>query len=81
MAAHGRSATDGRFSKVKVPMLAVVGSLDEYLSDFNELKKMRPEVKLVVIDQARHGGSRGASLRPEFIIVVREFIASNTTAR
>ena len=65
---------------VKVPTLGIVGSLDGYLRDFQELKTLRPEVRLVVIDGATHGGARGAHRRPEFIAAVREFIASNRTA-
>lgn len=69
--------TSAKVTIVKVPTLDIVGSLDGYLADFQELKKQRPEVKLVVIDGATHGGARGASLRPEFIVAIREFIASN----
>ena len=69
--------TPAQLQSVKVPILAVVGSLDGYISDFNELKKLRPDVNLVVVDQATHGGPRGASLRPEFVNAIREFIASN----
>ena len=69
--------TPKQVAAVKVPTLGVVGSLDGYLADFQELKKLRPDVKLVVIDGATHGGDRGARLRPEFIAAVREFIASN----
>ena len=64
---------------VKVPTLGVVGSLDDYLADFQELKKLRPDVKLVVIDGATHRGERGALRRPEFIAAVREFIDSIRT--
>jgi len=71
--------TPAQVQNVKVPTLAVVGSLDGYLADFNELKKLRPEVKLVVIDDATHGGARGANRRSEFVDSVREFIASNRT--
>ena len=71
--------TPTQVASVKVPTLGIVGSLDGYLTDFQELRKLRPEVKLVVIDGATHGGARGASRRPEFIAAVREFIGSNRT--
>jgi pimeloyl-ACP methyl ester carboxylesterase len=71
--------TPSQVAAVKVPTLGVVGSLDGYLTDFQELKKLRPDVKLVVIDGATHVGERGAMRRPEFIAAVREFIASNRT--
>jgi pimeloyl-ACP methyl ester carboxylesterase len=69
--------TSAQIASVKVPTLAIVGSLDGYLAEFNQLKGMRPDVKLVVIDQATHGGSRGAGLRPEFIAAIGEFLASH----
>jgi pimeloyl-ACP methyl ester carboxylesterase len=85
LAALARSRKDGvitpsQVASVQVPTLGVVGSLDGYLADFQELKKLRPDVQLVVIDGATHGGERGAMRRPEFIAAVREFIASNRTA-
>jgi len=72
--------TPTQVSAVRVPTLAVVGSLDGALPDFHELKKLRPAVKLIVIDGATHTGARGADRRPEFIEAVREFIASNRAA-
>jgi pimeloyl-ACP methyl ester carboxylesterase len=72
--------TLAQVSAVKVPTLAVVGSLDGALGDFHDLKKLRPDVKLVVIDGATHVGDRGVERRPEFIAAIREFIASNRTA-
>ena len=72
--------TPAQVAAVKVPTLAVVGSLDGALGDFHELKKLRPDVKLIVIDGATHVGDRGVERRPEFIGAIREFIASNRTA-
>jgi pimeloyl-ACP methyl ester carboxylesterase len=72
--------TPSQVAAVRVPTLGVVGSLDGALTNFQELKKLRPEVKLVIIDGATHGGERGAMRRPEFIAAVREFIASHRTA-
>ena len=72
--------TSEQLRTVKVPILGVVGSLDGYIEDFNELKKLRPDVHLVIVDQATHGGQRGAALRPEFVSAIRDFIASNRAA-
>ena len=71
--------TPAQVGAVKVRTLGVVGSLDGYLSDFQELKKLRPDLKLVVVDGATHGGDRGAMRRPEFLAAVREFISSSQT--
>jgi len=79
-ATKNRVITPAQVAAVRVPTLGVVGSLDRYLADFQELKKLRPDVKLVVVEGATHGGDRGAMRRPEFIAAVREFIASNRGA-
>jgi pimeloyl-ACP methyl ester carboxylesterase len=71
------SITPAQAASVKVPTLGVVGRLDGYLNDFHALKKLRSDLKLVVIDGASHGGDRGAMRRPEFVAAVREFISSN----
>ena len=68
--------TPAQVAAVRVPTLGVVGSLDGNLKDFEELKRLRPDVKVVVIEGATHSGDRGASRRPEFIGAVREFISS-----
>ena len=72
--------TPTQVAAAKVPTLAVVGSLDGSLQDFQDLKKLRPDVKLVIIDGATHVGTRGVERRPEFIEAVRAFIAANRTA-
>jgi pimeloyl-ACP methyl ester carboxylesterase len=59
---------------IKVPTLGIAGSEDILLSDLQALKKLRPDLKLIVIDGATHGGVRGAQSRPEFVAAVREFI-------
>lgn len=69
--------TAAEVAAVTVPTLGVVGTLDGYLVDFKELKRLRPALTLVVIDGATHGGDRGAMRRPEFIAAVREFISSS----
>ena len=83
-AALVRSQNDGAISPaqvaaVKVPTLGIVGSLDGYFADFQDLKKLRPDVRLGVIDGATHTGARGALRRPEFITAVRDFIGAHRT--
>jgi pimeloyl-ACP methyl ester carboxylesterase len=68
--------TSAQVAAVKVPTLGVVGSLDRYLADFQALEKLRPAMRLVVIDGASHGGERGAMRRPEFVAAVRELLAA-----
>lgn len=63
---------------VKVPTLGIAGSVDPLLLDLQDLNKLRPTLKLVIIDDATHGGVRGAQSRPEFVAAIREFIASHS---
>jgi pimeloyl-ACP methyl ester carboxylesterase len=69
--------TPAQAAAVKVPTLGIVGSLDPYLRSFRELQRLRPDMRLVVVDNASHGGEAGAMRRPEFVAAVREFIAAS----
>jgi pimeloyl-ACP methyl ester carboxylesterase len=69
-----QAITPEQAKAVKVPTLGVVGSLDPYLADFNELKTLRPAMQLVVIEGATHGT---AMRQPAFVAAVREFIGAN----
>lgn len=60
---------------VKVPTLGIAGSVDPLLLDLQDLKKLRPDMKLVIIDGATHSGAQS---RPEFVAAIREFIASHS---
>jgi pimeloyl-ACP methyl ester carboxylesterase len=64
---------------VRVPTLGIVGTLDPNLAVLQDLKKLRPELKLVIIDGAVHNSRdpRGAMRNPMFSSAIREFIAAN----
>ena len=76
--AQGQQAvTSAQVRAVTVPTLGIVGSLDrEYLPDFMELKRLRPDLTLVIVDGATHGGERAAGRRPEFVASLRSFISA-----
>jgi pimeloyl-ACP methyl ester carboxylesterase len=61
---------------VRVPTLGIVGSADPLLVSLQDLKKLRPSVKLVVIDGATHSGERGIIRRTEFVTAIRELLVS-----
>jgi pimeloyl-ACP methyl ester carboxylesterase len=61
---------------VTVPTLGIVGSLDPDVGAFYQLQKLRPDVKLVVVEGATHGGDRGVLARPELLSALRAFISS-----
>jgi pimeloyl-ACP methyl ester carboxylesterase len=70
------NSTDSEVVAIKVPILGIIGSLDNVAS-MNQLKGILPSLKLVVIDGATHVGDRGAARRPEFVKAIRDFIDSS----
>ena len=56
--------------------LGIVGSRDPLQAAVREVQKLRPDMKVVVIEGATHGGSSGAPRRPEFVAALREFLAT-----
>ena len=72
---RGQAVTDAQMAAVRVATLAVVGSADAALTRVNELKKLLPALKVVVVNGATHTGERGATRRPEFVDAIREFIS------
>jgi pimeloyl-ACP methyl ester carboxylesterase len=72
----GQAVTDTQMAAVRVPTLAVIGSADPAVADVNELRKVMPSMKVVVIQGAAHAGERAAQRRPEFVNSIREFIAA-----
>jgi pimeloyl-ACP methyl ester carboxylesterase len=64
-------------SIVTVPTLAIVGNQDTFITPLRALKELRPNLKLIVIDGATHGGPRGILTRSELTSTVREFLAVN----
>ena len=82
LAALGRgqatqTITRAQAAAVKVPTLGIVGSLDGYLANFQELRTLRPDMQLVVIEGASHGT---AARSPEFLTSVRAFLLAHRTA-
>jgi pimeloyl-ACP methyl ester carboxylesterase len=68
--------TPAQAAAVTVPTLGIGGSLDSALTALQELRKLRPSVRFVVIDGASHAGATGAMRRAEFISEIRAFLAA-----
>jgi len=82
LGAVARSRGDQRITSaaaaaVTVPTLGVVGSLDPARNGMETLKKLRPDLKLVVVEGATHAGERGILGRPELISALRDFLTSH----
>jgi pimeloyl-ACP methyl ester carboxylesterase len=66
--------TDAELKAVSVPLQAIVGTADPNLPRVLALKALLPDLKLVTIEGATHGGSaRATTARPEFVAAIREF--------
>lgn len=70
------NSTDEETAAIKVPVLGIIGSLDNVPS-MKQLQSILPSLKLVVIDGATHVGDRGTARRPEFVEAIRDFIAAH----
>ncbi len=70
-----QAVTPEQMKAVKVPTLGVVGTLDHALKEMQELKKLRPDMKLILLEGVSHTGATGIQNQPELIVAIREFIA------
>jgi len=61
---------------VTVPTLAIVGSLDPNTPSMEQLKMLRPALKLVIVDGATHNGARGILAQPELLAALRQFLST-----
>lgn len=82
---RGRPAlfvSNSQMANVKVPTLAIIGSLDPEVKGVYELKKVMPPLEVVVIEGAVHpsGAPRGAPSQPEFVNAIRAWIAKHQTS-
>jgi pimeloyl-ACP methyl ester carboxylesterase len=66
---------------VTVPTLALVGSDDPQRRALEALVRLRPSVKLVIIDGATHAGARGILARPETLVALRDFLSAGRSPR
>ena len=66
--------TEAAMRAVTVPALGIVGSNDPYLRDFQQLKAILPQMRLVVVDGASHVQTPG---RPEFVAALEAFLAAH----
>jgi len=70
------NSTDELVSAIQVPVLGIIGSLDNVRS-MTQLQVLLPSLKLVVIEGAAHAGDRTAAGRPEFVAAIRELIRTH----
>ncbi|HVO87270.1 MAG TPA: alpha/beta hydrolase, partial [Casimicrobiaceae bacterium] len=66
-----QAITDAQLAALNVPVLGVVGSRDPYRAQFEELRAILADFRLVIIEGATHNN---ALARPEFLASVRAFL-------
>ena len=71
-----QAVTPEQMMAVKVPTLGIVGTLDHTLKEMQELKKLRPDMKLVLLEGVSHTGTTGIQGQPRLVAEIRDFIAS-----
>lgn len=70
------SVSDQQLAALRVPSILLTGSEDISAAGVPELNKMHPQIRTLVVQGAQHGGPEGVMRRPEFMTVLREFLAA-----
>ena len=66
--------TEKQIQDIRVPTLALIGADDPLRFGVDKLKKLLPQTKVVVIDNAHH---LNVSKRPEFVNGLKQFLDDN----
>ena len=75
-----QNSADTEVAAVRVPILGIIGTLDNVRS-MNQLTGILPPLQMMVIDGATHAGDRSLARRPEFVNAIREFVAAHPQLR
>lgn len=70
-----QAVTAEQMAAVKVPTMGIVGTLDHTLKAMQQLKKLRPAMKLVLLEGVSHTGKTGIQGDPRLVAEIRTFIA------
>ena len=68
--------TDKALKAARFPMIEIIGTLDPAVSEVEPLRKAHPQVKMLVLEGATHGGEQGVLRRPETMKALRELWSS-----
>ena len=68
--------TDAALKAAKFPMMEIIGTLDLSVSEVEPLKKAHPQIKMLVLEGATHGGEQGVLRRQETLPALRELWAT-----
>jgi pimeloyl-ACP methyl ester carboxylesterase len=76
---HDQAVTPEQMAAVKVPTLGIVGTLDHTLKEMQELKRLRPDMRFVLLEGVSHTGPTGIQRQPQLVSEIRAFIAAQRT--
>ena len=68
--------TDRALKAARFPMIEIIGTLDPAVSEVEPLRKAHPQIKMLVLEGATHGGEQGVLRRPETMIALGELWSS-----
>jgi len=68
--------TDKALKAARFPMIEIIGTLDPAVAEVEPLRKAHPQVKMLVLEGATHGGEQGVLRRPETMKALRELWSS-----
>jgi pimeloyl-ACP methyl ester carboxylesterase len=63
--------TDAALEAAKFPMIEIIGTLDPSVSEVPQLQKAHPQITMLVLEGATHGGEQGVLRRPETLPALR----------
>ena len=64
--------TDSALKAARFPMLDIVGTLDPSVAEIEPLRKAHPQIRMLVLEGATHGGEQGVLRRPETMAALRD---------
>ena len=73
-ARRARVVDQARFAAVVAPTLGIAGSLDPELEALRALKALRPDLEIVTVEGATHGGEGRVINRSECLAAIRRFL-------
>jgi pimeloyl-ACP methyl ester carboxylesterase len=76
-----QAVTAEQMAAVKVPTLGIVGTLDHTLKAMQQLKALRPDMKLVLLEGVSHTGKTGIQSSPALVSEIRTFITETSGSR
>ena len=65
-----------KLKALKVPTLGIVGDQDSIMAGMKELKELKPDMPLLIVAGATHGGTRGIITRSETAKELLGFLAA-----